>query len=128
MTQRLAARDNDVAPWSDCIPTTGQAANTATIETIGTSVCIALSTHDGRSFLAAQLESIVAQSHARWTILWRDDGSADDTPAMMRAFAAAEGQGRTTEIDDKPGRLGITGSFMALVGRVPPGGVLAFAD
>ena len=100
----------------------------AAAEALDPMICIALSTHDGHSFLEPQLQSIVAQSHARWTILWRDDGSSDDTPAMMRTFAAADGAGRVIEVNDRRGRLGITGSFMALVGRVPPGQVLAFAD
>ena len=120
MSQRFAPLDHGAGRWPDSLA--------AAPEAVGTAVCIALSTHDGRSYLDAQLQSFIAQTHPRWTILWRDDGSADDTPALMRAFASAEGAGRVIEVDDRRGRLGITGSFMALVGRAPPGQVLAFAD
>jgi len=91
-------------------------------------VCIALSTHNGSAFLREQLASFLAQSHRHWTILWRDDGSDDSTREMMRAFAAGDGAGRVVEVNDGRGRLGIAGSFMALVRRAPPGQILAYAD
>ncbi len=94
----------------------------------GTPVCIALSTHNGSAFLNEQLASIQNQSHADWTLLWRDDGSTDPTPEIVRAFAEAAGAGRVVDANDARGRLGITGSYMALLRRVPPGHVLAFAD
>jgi len=91
-------------------------------------VCIALSTHNGSAFLGEQLASFVNQSHADWTILWRDDGSADQTRDIMRAFATGAGAGRVVDANDGRGRLGIAGSFMALVRRAPPGQILAYAD
>ncbi len=91
-------------------------------------VCIALSTHNGSAFLGEQLASFVAQSHRDWTLLWRDDGSADQTRDIMRAFAAGAGAGRVVDANDGRGRLGIAGSFMALVRRAPPGQILAYAD
>ncbi len=94
----------------------------------GTPVCIALSTHNGSAFLNEQLASILGQSHGDWTLLWRDDGSSDRTPAMLRGFAEAAGAGRVIDANDARGRLGITGSYMALLRRVPPGQILAFAD
>jgi glycosyltransferase involved in cell wall biosynthesis len=94
----------------------------------GTPVCIALSTHNGSAFLHEQLASILRQTHGDWTLLWRDDGSTDQTLAMVRAFAEQAGPGRVVDANDARGRLGITGSYMALLRRVPPGQVLAFAD
>jgi hypothetical protein len=93
-----------------------------------TPVCIALSTHNGSPYLRDQLASFVAQLHHDWTILWRDDGSSDATREMMLGFAAGEGAGRVVEVSDGRGRLGIAGSFMALVRRTPPGEILAYSD
>ncbi len=126
MSQRFAPLDHGAGEWPDGVSITGRAGSVAAAA--DEKVCIALSTHDGHSYLGAQLESILAQTHDNWTILWRDDGSADDTPALMRAFAAAHGARRVVEADHKRGRLGITGSFMALVSHAPPGQILAFAD
>ena len=128
MGQRFAPLDHGAGAWPAGIATTGRAGRSDAPAASGPAVCIALSTHDGRSYLDDQLRSIAEQTHENWTILWRDDGSTDDTPARMRAFAAAETTGRVVELDDKRGRLGITGSFMALVSRAPPGQILAFAD
>jgi hypothetical protein len=98
-------------------------------QTPGTApVCIALSTYNGGRFLAEQLASFVAQSHANWSILWRDDGSTDETTEIMAAFARGAGRGQVIDARDARGRLGIAGSFLALVRRVPPGHIMAFAD
>ncbi len=91
-------------------------------------VCIVMSTHNGSAFLREQLASFVAQSHRNWRLFWRDDGSSDATREVMSEFAAGDGRGRVVEIEDGRGRLGVAGSFMALVRRTPPGQYLAYAD
>ncbi|HYZ64463.1 MAG TPA: glycosyltransferase [Acetobacteraceae bacterium] len=91
-------------------------------------VAILLSTFNGARFLPAQLESFVAQTEPDWILYWRDDGSSDESVAMMQAFAAARGAGQV-ELVDIPGHLGATGSFMALLRAIAPSGLpLAFAD
>ncbi len=94
----------------------------------GDDVAILLSTRNGAAFLDAQLDSLLAQSHAAWQIFWRDDGSSDGTPDLMRRFAAGAGAGRVVDLNDNAGRLGITSSFLALLRRAPRGRVVAFAD
>ncbi len=91
-------------------------------------VAVLLSTWNGERFLQAQLDSIVAQAGAAWTLYWRDDGSADGTCALMRAFVAGPGRGRCVDLCDGRGRLGATASFLGLLRAVPRGEVVAFAD
>ncbi len=48
---------------------------------------VALCTYNGASFLQAQLDSIAAQTRLPDELVVRDDGSADGTVALVRAFA-----------------------------------------
>jgi glycosyltransferase involved in cell wall biosynthesis len=95
-------------------------------------VAILLSTYNGEPFLQEQLDSFLAQTHDNWVLYWRDDGSSDDTVAIVEMFAKRAGQGRCVRVTDQPQRLGATGSFLHLLGRVAPGlgehDVVAFAD
>ena len=93
-----------------------------------TNVAILLSTRNGAPFLAEQLDSLLAQSHTQWQIFWRDDGSEDDTQAVMRAFAGGSGTGRVVDLNDNFGHLGITASFLGLLRRAPRDRIIAFAD
>jgi hypothetical protein len=91
-------------------------------------VAVLLSTFNGAPFLPAQLDSIAGQTLADWVLYWRDDGSSDDTVAIIRAFAEGPGAGRCHHVD-RPGHLGATESFMALLRAAAPSGLaLAFAD
>ena len=47
---------------------------------------VLLSTYNGESFLRQQLESILYQTYPEWEILIRDDGSYDDTLAIIQEF------------------------------------------
>ena len=91
-------------------------------------VAILLSTYNGEKFLPEQLASFVAQEHADWTLFWRDDGSADDSPAILRAFAPD----RCVEIAAPAGNFGVLGSYFALLrAALPilgPDDFAAFAD
>ncbi len=98
-------------------------------------VAILLSTYNGARFLPAQIESLLAQTHRTWCLYWRDDGSADGTKALLRAFAAGPAAGRMVELPDlpdQPGPLGPTRSFLALLAVLPaldpPPDAVAFAD
>ena len=93
-------------------------------------VVVLLSTYDGAAYLPAQLASFQAQTHRDWTLLWRDDGSADATVAVMDAFAATEP--RCRRLDAPAGNLGVLGSFLALLRAAAPmlgpADAIAFAD
>ena len=97
------------------------------METTG-QVSILLSTFNGAAFLPAQLASFGTQSWRDWVLYWRDDGSTDGTPDLLRAFAAGDGKGRCIEIADTAGHLGIAGSFLTLLRAAPPDTIAAFAD
>jgi len=95
-------------------------------------VAILLSVYNGARFLPAQLASLLAQTNGSWRLYWRDDGSADHTPALLRAFAAGPAAGRVIELPGRGGRLGATRSFLSLLAALPTFGPLpdavAFAD
>lgn len=91
-------------------------------------VTILLSTFNGAAWLQAQLDSILAQTWMQWMILWRDDGSVDGSPAIMRAFQSGAGAGRCREIDPAGRHRGIAGSYQMLLRAAPPASIVAFAD
>lgn len=92
-------------------------------------VAILLSTYNGQRFVAAQLESFRTQTHADWVLYWRDDGSTDDTPAIVRGFLAELPPARRVIADDR-GRVGATESFLRLLRHAVRDGhtLFAFAD
>ncbi len=56
------------------------------------SVDILVATFDGERWLAAQLDSLLAQTHAGVRIIIRDDGSRDGTGAIIARYAAGHPQ------------------------------------
>ena len=50
-------------------------------------VAILLCTFNGAHFLGEQLDSIEMQDYPHWTLIASDDGSSDDTPAILARFA-----------------------------------------
>ncbi len=88
-------------------------------------VAVLLSSYNGARFLPAQLASLRAQTYPDWTLLWRDDGSADESAALLTAFAGPP-------VSAAAGRLGVRDSFLALlraaVPRLGPADTVAFAD
>jgi Glycosyl transferase family 2 len=77
-------------------------------------VAILLSTFNGGRFLGEQLRSYTAQTHGNWRLYWRDDGSSDDSPALMAAFAGGAGDGRCIRLP-KGAQLHATASFLSLL-------------
>ncbi|MFW7269421.1 glycosyltransferase [Gluconacetobacter sp. Hr-1-5] len=91
-------------------------------------VCILLSIHNGATFLDAQLQSLGQQTHAAWRLVWRDDGSTDDSVRIMQRFAGNLPAGRCVQVSRSVERLGIAGSFGMLLDHVPDGHLAAFCD
>lgn len=90
-------------------------------------VAILMGTCNGARFLGAQLGSIAAQSHRDWRLVASDDGSSDETRAVLEAFGAGEGRGRV-EIRPGPCR-GFAANFLSLAGdRGIRADYYAFAD
>jgi hypothetical protein len=91
-------------------------------------VTVLLAVYNGDRFLQAQLDSLLAQTHAEWRLLWRDDGSSDGSTGIMESFAANQPAGRVRQLQDGRGHLGSAGSFAALLKAAPPGDAIAFCD
>ncbi|MGI4744487.1 MAG: glycosyltransferase [Janthinobacterium lividum] len=91
-------------------------------------MAVLLSTYNGMQYLPEQLESLARQDFRRWSLIWRDDGSTDGTVDLMQAFATRFSEEECRPMPDQAGHLGIVGSFLTLLRRVPPNTVAAFAD
>ncbi|MDR1530269.1 MAG: glycosyltransferase family 2 protein [Burkholderiales bacterium] len=78
-------------------------------------VAILLATYQGEKFLAAQLDSLIAQTHQNWTIYASDDGSTDGTLNILRQYQQRLG-GERLCIAQTP-RLGAAANFLSLVRR-----------
>lgn len=93
-----------------------------------TPVSILLSVHNGAAFLNDLLRTLVRQTHTDWQLLWRDDGSTDDSTLIMQHFADNQPAGRCRQITDATDRLGVAASFALLLDHVPDGHMSAFCD
>lgn len=88
-------------------------------------VSVALSTCNGAAFLPEQLESLAAQTRRPDELVVRDDASEDDTPAILRAFAARAPFPVTVEHGAQ--RLGSTRSFERAIAACT-GTIVALSD
>lgn len=99
----------------------------------GAHVRILLGTWNGAAHLPRQLDSFLAQDHADWSLVIRDDGSTDATPACLAAFRDAH-PGR--DITLLPGDAcdtaprGAAANFLRLLAHAAtlPPALTAFAD
>ncbi|MEF9964701.1 MAG: glycosyltransferase family 2 protein [Comamonas sp.] len=80
-------------------------------------MAILLSTFNGEQFLPAQLDSLLAQSHAACDIWVRDDGSSDQSLAIVQRYAAAHSQIQVCA----GANLGFVASFYELLQNVGAG-------
>ena len=53
-------------------------------------VDIVLATYNGEKYLVQQLDSIIAQTHNNWRLLISDDGSTDDTLAVIKKYSETD--------------------------------------
>ena len=90
-------------------------------------ITILLATWNGARYLPAQLASFAAQDHDDWALWVSDDGSTDDSAAVLEAFRAAH-PGRDIRLLPGPGR-GAAANFLSLI-RHPdlPAGPVALSD
>jgi glycosyltransferase involved in cell wall biosynthesis len=79
-------------------------------------VDILLSTYNGVVYLPELLVSLVAQDYPNLSVLVRDDGSSDDTVALLQTFAAAHPR-LQVQLFVGEGNLGPARSFLALMQR-----------
>jgi hypothetical protein len=70
-----------------------------------------LSTFNGSAFLPQLLASLRRQTHESWLLYWRDDGSADGTPHIVRSQVPRNRLVELPSID----RLGPCASFLSIL-------------
>ena len=49
---------------------------------------ILMAAYNGEKYISEQIESILSQTFTDWRLLIRDDGSGDNTPAIIEEYAA----------------------------------------
>ena len=82
-------------------------------------VCILLGLYNGAKDLPAQLQSFADQSHGLWDLIASDDGSTDEGPAILHAFAARRASaGHRVDLVSGP-RQGFAANFLSLIARAP---------
>lgn len=90
-------------------------------------VVILMAVCNGGATLGAQLDSFTGQSHCNWSLIAGDDGSTDDSAAVIRAFAR-RAKGRKVSLVPGPGK-GSAMNFLSLLGQVADGDAfVAFSD
>jgi len=90
---------------------------------------IVLAVHNGAPYLPQQLESFAAQTLTTWDLIVGDDGSTDDSPALLEAFAEAQRPlGHAVTLLEGPQRGG-SAHFLTLLSQVPGSAAwAAFSD
>lgn len=71
-------------------------------------ISVAISVYNGARFLQPQMDSILAQQDVRIEVVAVDDGSCDESLAILNAYAARDPRIR---VHANPGNLGLTRSF-----------------
>lgn len=89
-------------------------------------IAILMSTYNGARFLREQLDSIIRQTYSDWALYVRDDGSTDDTEAIIGAYAAQDA--RIRSVDNGGQNLGAMRSFEALLSIQTGADYTMFAD
>lgn len=89
-------------------------------------ICVVLPTYNGAKYLSCQLDSILAQSYENIDVYLRDDGSTDNTVAVIRDYA--DRYPNIHFIEDSLGNLGCPRRFYQIIGNVPQYDYYAFAD
>lgn len=90
-------------------------------------VAILMAVCNGGATLGAQLDSFCTQDHGNWSLIAGDDGSTDDSAAVIGAFAR-RARGHAVSLVRGPGK-GSAMNFLSLLGRVADeAAFIAFSD
>ena len=93
----------------------------------GPTVTVVMATYQGELFLNEQLDSIVAQTHRNWRLYVSDDGSTDETRAIVRELGAARRGRNKVDVVDGP-RKGFVANFLTSICQAPEADYYAFSD
>ncbi len=88
---------------------------------------ILLSTYNGEAYLAAMLDSLLAQDFSAWKLFVRDDGSSDNTLSILQQYQATFGEKMYVHPTDG-NNLGAVRSFEYLLQTYGEGAYIMFAD
>ena len=75
---------------------------------------ILLATFNGGKHLREQLDSILGQDYEQWRLIIRDDGSSDDSLAIINEYLTLYPE-RITLLDNEGRNLGVVGNFSLLL-------------
>lgn len=89
------------------------------------SVSVALATYNGARYLREQLDSLATQTYLPTELVVTDDGSSDETLAVLAQFAAIAPF--PVHVYRNPERLGYRANFMRAVGLCS-GSLISFCD
>lgn len=90
-------------------------------------ILIVMAVYNGARFLQAQLDSLAAQTDPDWDLLVSDDGSSDQSRAILEQARANWSTGAPAHrvmLLEGP-RTGLVGNFFHLLAHLPPGTALA---
>ena len=76
-------------------------------------VDILLATYNGAAYIEEQVRSLIAQTYTQWQLLVHDDGSTDNTIAILQYWAAEDS--RIKILDDGIVGLGVERNFIHLL-------------
>lgn len=76
-------------------------------------VDILLATYNGAAYIEEQVRSLIAQTYTQWRLLVHDDGSTDQTLAILKSLAAEDE--RVLLIEDGIVGLGVERNFIHLL-------------
>lgn len=79
-------------------------------------IAIVLSTYNGEAYIAAQLDSLIAQTYKHWRCYIRDDGSKDASIAIVKRYASQDP--RFVFLEDQQGNLGVVQAYFYLFNQV----------
>lgn len=79
-------------------------------------IAIVLSTYNGEAYIAAQLDSLIAQTYQDWRCYIRDDGSKDASITIVKRYAAQDP--RFIFLEDQQGNLGVVQAYFYLFNKV----------
>lgn len=87
-------------------------------------VSVVMATYNGADFLREQLDSIINQTYTNLEIIIQDDGSTDDTVAILREYKSRD---QRITLFQNPANLGINKNFYDLINKAS-GDYIAISD
>ena len=91
-------------------------------------VTILMATFNGAKYVAAQLDSIIAQTHQDWALIIRDDLSTDQTPFIIQRYAEADSRIKVLSDKGKHGSATLNFSVLFDYAYKHPAPYVMFAD